>query len=68
MKNIQGWMRHLYVNETGIPEDIQRRVEALQAAKELEDQIDNSVSYEELDQSDMDAYNFESEDFDPDIT
>ena len=68
MKNIQGWMRHLYVNETGIPEDIQRRVEALQAAKELEDQIDNSVTYEELDQSDMDAYNFESEEFDPDMT
>lgn len=65
MKNIQAWMRHLYVNETSIPEDIQRRVEALQAAKELEDQMDRGIEAE-LDQSDMDAYNID-EDFDPDL-
>jgi hypothetical protein len=66
MKNVQGWMRHLYVNETGIPEDIQRRVEALKTAKELEDQMDRGIE-EELDQSDMEAYNID-EDFNPDIT
>lgn len=65
MKNVQAWMRHLYVNETGIPEDIQRRVEALQAAKELEDQMDGATT-EELDESDANAYNFDEE-FDPNI-
>jgi hypothetical protein len=65
MKNVQAWMRHLYVNETGIPEDIQRRVEALQAAKELEDQMDGATT-EELDDSDANAYNFDEE-FDPNV-
>lgn len=65
MKNIQAWIRHLYVNETGIAEDIQRRVEALKMAKELEDQIDTSA--EELDKTDSDAYYLEDEDFNPEL-
>lgn len=63
MKNIQAWIRHLYVNETGIADDIQNRIESLKAAKELESQSDMGL-VDELDRSDMDAYLIE-EDFDP---
>lgn len=41
IKNIQAWTRHLYVNETGIADDIQKKIEGLKAAKALEEQEDN---------------------------
>ena len=44
IKNIQAWTRHLYVNETGIADDIQKKIEGLKMAKQLEEQED---SYEE---------------------
>lgn len=66
MKNIQGWIRHLYVNETGIADDIQNRIEALKAAKELEDQTDMATN-EELDLLDSEAYNVDDEEFDPNL-
>lgn len=66
MKNIQGWIRHLYVNETGIADDIQQRIEALRNAKELETKMD--ITMEELDNSDYEAYNIDvQEDFEPDL-
>jgi hypothetical protein len=65
MKNIQAWIRHLYVNETGIAEDIQRRIEALKVAKELEDQIDDNV--DELDRNDAEAYDIDDEEFNPEL-
>ena len=65
MKNIQAWIRHLYVNETGIAEDIQRRIESLKMAKELEDQVDDNA--QELDQSDADAYYLDDEEFNPEL-
>ena len=65
MKNIQNWIRHLYINETGIADDIQNRIEALKAAKELETQ-DDMATIEELDAMDNDAYNIDEE-FDPNI-
>lgn len=40
MKNFQNFNQRLYVNESGIGEDITRRIEALQAAKELERRAD----------------------------
>ena len=66
MKNIQGWIRHLYVNETGIADDIQNRIEALKAAKDLENQSDIATA-EELDMSDSEAYIIEDEDFNPEL-
>lgn len=66
MKNIQAWTRHLYVNETGIAEDIQNRIEALKAAKELESQID-MTTHEELDVSDSEAYLIDNEEFIADV-
>jgi hypothetical protein len=66
MKNIQAWTRHLYVNETGIAEDIQNRIEALKAAKELESQID-MTTHEELDISDSEAYLIDNEEFIADV-
>lgn len=66
MKNIQGWLRHLYVNETGIADDIQNRIEMLKAAKELESENDMALN-EELDKSDSDAYYLDEEEFNPDL-
>lgn len=66
MKNIQAWVRHLYVNDTGISEDIDRKIEALKLAQELENQVDNEVD-KELDKVDSEAYSFEDEDFEPEI-
>ena len=64
MKNIQSWLRHLYVNETGIADDIQNRIEALKAAKDLEDEVDTPDK--ELDILDANAYELDEE-FDPNI-
>ena len=40
MKNIQLYVRNLYVNETGISEEIERRIEGLKIAQELENEYD----------------------------
>lgn len=63
MKNIQAWIRHLYINETGIADDIQNRIEALKAAKDLENQTDMGTA-EELDSFSDEAYDIDEE-FDP---
>ena len=39
MKDTQNWLRQLYKNETGIAEDIQRRIEALKVADEMEQSL-----------------------------
>jgi len=36
MKNIESWNQRLYINETGIGEDISRRLEALKTINENE--------------------------------
>lgn len=38
MKNMKNWLRYLYTNETGIAEEIERRIENLKVAAELEDE------------------------------
>lgn len=58
MKNQQTWTQRLYVNETGIGEEITRRIEALKIA----DSIENSTIYGEekkydLIQDEANAYN-----------
>lgn len=49
MKNIQLYNRNLYINETGINEDIERRIEGLKVAQELQDEYDAP-------QDDLDSY------------
>lgn len=55
MKNIQNFTQRLYTNETGISEEIDRRINALQSAKELEDYYDTNKEYD-LDEYDNAGY------------
>lgn len=45
--NIQNYNRRLWVNESGLSEDIEKRLEALQHAQNLEDMYDISDEYDE---------------------
>ena len=67
MNNIQNFCQRLYTQEPGIGEEITKRIEALQTAKDIEDSmglLDNYTS-DEMTQE-VDDY-FESEDFDPGV-
>lgn len=68
MKNVQNFTQRLYTNETGISEEIDRRVAALQSAKELEDYYDTNKEYD-LDEYDNTGYEelMKSEEFNPNI-
>ena len=55
IKNFQNFNQRLYVNESGIGEEITRRIEALQTAKELESYYDTDKSYD-LDRFDNSGY------------
>ena len=68
MKNVQNFTQRLYTNETGISEEIDRRVAALQSAKELEDYYDTNKQYD-LDEYDNAGYEelMKSEEFNPNI-
>ena len=60
MKNMQAWTQRLYVNETGIGEEVTRRIEALKLADQLEhkDQGDYNLKQDfDLIQHDADSYN-----------
>lgn len=61
MKNNQLYVRNLYVNETGISDDIQKRIEGLKIAQELQDQYDNPV--DDLDNYEIEGYNLETQEF-----
>lgn len=61
MKNIQASARQLYVGETGIADDIQKRIEALKMAQSLEQTYDEHNFKEK--ERDLDAYDMEG--FDP---
>lgn len=56
MKNFQNFNQRLYINESGIGDEISRRIEALKSAKELEDYYDTNQSYD-LDNFDNDGFN-----------
>lgn len=64
MKNIQLYNRNLYVNETGIAEDIERRIEGLKIAEQLEGDMDLPI--DDLDQYEVDGYEL-TEDFEEEI-
>ena len=56
MKDVQTWIRNLYKNETGIGEDVDRRIEALKAADAMEESILAIPDEKELDDFDAEGY------------
>lgn len=58
MKNVQSYVRKLYINESGISEEVERKIEQLKVAKELEQ---NSFDYD-LSDNDNDDYDKEAYD------
>lgn len=68
IKNIQNYNQRLYVNETGIGEEISRRIEALQHAAELETTYETNKEYD-LDNFDNDGFEelFKEEEFKEEI-
>ena len=44
-KNIKNWVRYLYINETGIAEEIEQRINNLKVAAELEDEKFDEIGF-----------------------
>lgn len=65
MKNIQLYVRNLYVNETGISEDIERRIEGLKIAKELEEEYDTPE--DDLDEYEIEGFDLENQEFEEEV-
>lgn len=59
IKNIQSYNQRLYTNESGIGDEITRRIEALKEAKELESNDDFGAEFNEFDNDNYenDGYN-----------
>ena len=71
IKNIQSWNRRLYTNESGIGEEITKRLELLKSANQLENYYDiGDNSQEELDSYEDNGFTelLEKEEFSPDLT
>lgn len=68
MKNIQNFTQRLYTNETGIAEEIDRRIQSLQSARDLEDYYDTNKEYD-LDEYDNAGYEelIKEDEFDPSV-
>ena len=70
IKNIQNFNQRLYTNESGIGDEITRRINALKEAKQIEDEsyYGTNQSYD-LESYDNDGYVglFKEEEFDPDM-
>lgn len=57
MLNIESWNQRLYINESGIGEEISRRIEALKAANELENRYDfDEVTDDMLDHYEVNGF------------
>ena len=67
LKNIQSYNQRLYTNESGIGEEITRRIEMLKTAYEQEKYYDIGDDEYDLDKYDSEGYDklFEEEEFDP---
>lgn len=65
MKNIQIYNRNLYVNESGISEEIDRKIEGLKIAQQIEEEHD-MVLGDDLDRMEVEGYTLD-EDFEEDI-
>ena len=71
LKNIQNWNRNLYINESGIGDEITKRIEALQTAQKVEnyyDLVDGDYDPDEVDNEGYQKLLYgEDEDFSVDI-
>ena len=56
IKNIQNWNQKLYVNESGIGDEISQRIQALKTAVELESYYDVDPEVEDYDNYDNDGF------------
>lgn len=56
IKNIENWNQRLYINESGIGEEISSRLEALKTITQKEDYYDTEQEYD-LDEYENDGYN-----------
>ena len=56
MKNIQTFNQRLYTNESGIGDEIDRRITSLKTAKELEDYYDVGKEYD-LEEYEIEGFN-----------
>ena len=59
MKDVQNWLRNLYKNETGIAEDVERRINSLKIADDMEATI-MAVQDDGLDDFDTEGYDTEA--------
>ena len=66
MKNMQTYTRNLYINETSISEEIDRRLAALQAVHNLENKYYDDDKVEDYDKYELEAYDAEQEEFQED--
>lgn len=67
MKNVQSYVRKLYINESGISEEVDRKIEQLKVTKELEkNAFDYDLEDNDADNYDKDAYDV-IEEFEVDI-
>ena len=69
LKNIQNFNRRLYTNETGISEEITRRIEALKSAEEVDSFYGTDLNdFEDLDNYDNEGYgDLMNEEFNPNL-
>ena len=69
IKNIQSYNQRLYTNESGIGDEITRRIEALKTIKDLENYYDVGKEYD-LDEFENDGYEelMKNEEFVADIS
>lgn len=69
IKNIQSWNQRLYVNESGIGDEINQRIQALKTAAELEsyyDLNDKNTDYDEYENEGFERL-FKDEEFEVDL-
>lgn len=67
LKNFQAYNQRLYTNESGIGDEITRRIEALKTASELENNYDIIQNYD-IDQFETDGYDgLMNDEFDPGV-
>jgi len=70
IKNIQSWNQRLYTNESGIGDEINKRIESLRAASELENYYDLNTDNNDFDEYEKEGYDklMEEEEFEAEIS
>lgn len=67
MKNMQTYLRNLYVNENSIPEEIDRRLEALRHVAAFENKFYDDDKVEDYDKYELEGYNETEEEFEGEL-